>query len=176
MEVQSNMKKYIIKLFVISMCLLSILSVKSFAATPRSVNQEEIENTRGTANLIEIKEKELSVKDAYKEKYGSEESGTIAYWIHEINLYIWIFSALLGVTCLISLILNCIKKNIGKAILSGVGLVVPIISIVFSNIGQVMYTIQENKIGFGLAIFAVVLEVIFEILALVFCFSKSHKN
>lgn len=38
------MRKYIINFFVVSMCLLSILSIKLFAATPRSVNQEEIEN------------------------------------------------------------------------------------------------------------------------------------
>ncbi|MBP3707461.1 MAG: hypothetical protein J6J36_02485 [Clostridia bacterium] len=171
LERLGNMRKYIIKFFIVAMCLLSILSTESFATKPRSLNQEEIDNT-GATSLIEIKEKEISTKDDYKEKYNSEESGTIAYWIHKINLYIWLASVILGVICLVSLVLNCIRKNTGKAIFSGIGLIVPIISIVLSNIGQVLYTIEENMIGFVLAIFAVILEIIFGILALIFCFSK----
>ncbi len=53
------MKKYIIKSFIVAMCLLSILPIKSLATESRSGNQEEIEHD-GIANLIEIKEKNIN--------------------------------------------------------------------------------------------------------------------
>lgn len=77
--------------------------------------------------------------------------------------------------CLISLILNIVKKNVGKAIFSGIGLIVPIISVFVSTLGRTLYEIEESGIGFAIVIFALMLELVFLIMSFVFCFSK-NKN
>lgn len=86
-----------------------------------------------------------------------------------INLVIWII-------CIISLILNCVRKNIGKAVFSGVGLIAPPISILIYSLAKTMYDITENGMSICIFALAFMLEVVVGILAFIFCFSKNKSD
>lgn len=90
--------------------------------------------------------------------------------------YMWggtiLISFLVWTTCIVSLILNCVKKNVGKAVFAGVSLVVPIIAIVISTLGRSMYQLEDEGIGAVLVTIALILQIVVEILAFIFCFSK----
>ena len=83
-----------------------------------------------------------------------------------------LISFVIWITCIVSLILNCTRKNVGKAVFAGIGLIVPIVAMVISTIGRSIYEIEENEIGTILVILAFVVQLIVEIVAFAFCFSK----
>lgn len=94
--------------------------------------------------------------------------------------FMWIGTILLSFViwtiCTVSLILNCIRKNVGKAIFSGIGLIVPLLSIFISTIGRVLVQSEELvSIGMFLVILAIIIEIVVGIIAFIFCFSK-NKN
>lgn len=168
------MRKICYKILMMIVCFMFAISINIYAIT-NIENDVEEENSTATT-LLDIKEEQINVKDDYKEKYSSEKTGTIAYWLHKISIYSYPFSLVIWITCIISLILNCVRKNIGKAIFSGVGLIVPLISIFIYSLAKTMYAINENAISICIFALALILEVVVEILALVFCFSKNKSN
>ena len=102
---------------------------------------------------------------------GYNMSGTITILI----------SILILIICIISLILNCVKKNTGKAIFSGIGIIVPIISMAISTVSS-LFIQGAGRAGIAttinmlLYIFAIILELVFGIISFIFCFSKDKRN
>lgn len=102
---------------------------------------------------------------------GHNMSGTITILI----------SILILIICIISLILNCVKKNTGKAIFSGIGIIVPIISMAISTVSS-LFIQGAGRAGIAttinmlLYIFAIILELVFGIISFIFCFSKDKRN
>ncbi len=165
------MRRICFKILIIIFCFMLAISIDTYAIT--NTKNEANEENMAETTLIEIKEKERTVIDEYKEKYSSEKTGTIAYWLYKINLYSYLFSIVIWITCIVSLVLNCIRKNVGKAVFSGVGLIVPFIAMFFYSLGKMEYAINEDGISVAIFLLALILEVIVEILAFIFCFSKS---
>lgn len=99
-----------------------------------------------------------------------------------VTNFIWtgtiVFSFVVWITCIVSLILNIVRKNVGKAVFSGVGLILPLVSIFIATMGRTIQEINEgeNSIGMFLAIFALIMQVVVEILAFIFCFSKKKNE
>lgn len=91
---------------------------------------------------------------------------------------IWSFtmyiSYLVWIVCIISLVLNCTRRNIGKAIFAGVGLVVPIVSIIISTLGKGL-SFRGEYTKEILLILALVMQIVTLIIAFIFCFSKNRK-
>ena len=80
------------------------------------------------------------------------------------------------VDCIVSLILNIMKKNKGKAIVSGIGIIVPIVTIFLTTLGRFLLS-TDDEMNFGIIplVCGVVLQIIFIIIPFIFCFSK-NKN
>ena len=103
--------------------------------------------------------------------HGHNMSGTITILI----------SILILIICIISLILNCVKKNTGKAIFSGIGIIVPIISMAISTVSS-LFIQGAGRAGIAttinmlLYIFAIILDLVFGIISFIFCFSKDKRN
>ena len=99
-----------------------------------------------------------------------------------ITNFMWMGTILLSfiiwIICAISLILNCVKRNVGKAIFSGIGIAIPLISCFISGIGKTFVEIEDNLVGVGvfLCILAIILELVFGIISFIFCFSKDKRN
>jgi hypothetical protein len=73
--------------------------------------------------------------------------------------------------------LNCVRKNVGKAIFSGIGIAVPIISMIISTIGRTLVLVEEEtELGMFLGILAIVLEIIVGIISFIFLFSKDKRK
>lgn len=168
------MRKICCKILIIIFVFLFAISTKIDAIT--NTKSEVNEESNKPTTLIEIKEEQRTVEDDYKEKYSSDQTGMTAYWLHKISLYSYPFSLFIWITCIVSLILNCVRKNIGKAIFSGVGLIVPLISTFIYSLGKTMYAINEDGMSVCIFALALILEVVVEILALIFCFSKNNKK
>ncbi len=101
--------KKVLKVIVLAIIvLISIFSVNVYA-TP---NQTSDEQTAG--NLLEIKEKQMDVKEDYIKKYGQEE-GMSEYWKHIISIYfipaVTLLSVVVGIILLILLIKIIKGKN-----------------------------------------------------------------
>lgn len=162
--------KKILKMTILAVIvLMSVFSVNVYA-TQNSTSDEQ-------SSTRLIKTKEIDEKDDYEKKYAEiEANGNIAYIMHKITIYNIIFAIVIIMTCIISLILNSIRKNIGKAIFSGVGIVVTIIAHITLNFESVLYT-MNGKI-FNSIIFFVIFgfEILIELISLVFCFSKKRYN
>lgn len=164
------MKKKCLKFFIVVLCFLLTTSYNVYAT-----NTEIDDNTSKNLTLLNMKEKQSSTLDDYQEKYSSEGNGTIAYILHYLQVYMLPLTYVIGITCLVSLILNCIRRNIGKAIFSGVGMIIPTITYVVISYGKLMYTTNESVISLVICMSAVIVDIILEILALIFCFAK-NKN
>lgn len=80
------------------------------------------------------------------------------------------------IVCIISLILNVTRRNNGKAIFSGIGILAPIICIFMATLGRVL-ALTELRTVAGLVMVgtAAIIQVIFIIVPFIFCFSK-NKN
>lgn len=122
---------------------------------------------------IELSKTSTIEKDVgYDDDYIVQSKTTSFMWIGTIILsfFIWII-------CIISLILNCVRKNVGKAIFSGIGIAVPIISMIISTIGRTLVLVEEEtELGMFLGILAIVLEIIVGIISFIFLFSKDKRK
>lgn len=146
---------------------LTKISKKDAYNVMNSIEDIESKNTSTSVKKINISTNEIGVEHSY-----ASTSVTNMSWIITILL-----SFVVWVTCIISLILNIVRKNVGKAIFSGVGLIIPLIAIFISSAGRSIQQINEgeNIIGMIMAISALIVQIIVEILAFIFCFSK-NKN
>lgn len=104
--------------------------------------------------------------------YIVQSKTTSFMWIGTILL-----SFIIWAICIISLILNCVRKNVGKAIFSGIGIVVPIVSMIISTIGHSLVQVEEETgLGMFLCIIALVLEIVVGIMSFIFLFSKDKRK
>ena len=76
------MRKAIAVFFII----ISILCISSVYATNTNIEGEIISNET-KSQLVEIKEKELSSMEDYKEAYGSDTYGLVAYILDKVRIY-----------------------------------------------------------------------------------------
>ena len=114
-------------------------------------------------------EKDVGYDD---DDYIVQSKTTSFMWIGTIVL-----SFLIWIICIISLILNCVRKNVGKAIFSGIGIAVPIISMIISTIGHTLVLVEEEtELGMFLCILAMVLEIVVGIISFIFLFSKDKRK
>lgn len=164
-------KKYIETFVIVMITLLSMICF------PINVSADVInEKNQTQTSLIEIKEKQLSEKEDYEEKYAKiEASGTVAYVMHKIIVYNIIIIILIVITCIISLVLNCMRKNIGKAVFSGISIFIPIISNFLLMYESTVYTINGKMTNLIIFFVTFILEILVGILSIIFCFSKSKK-
>ena len=99
-------------------------------------------------NIESSKTSTIEKDVGYDDDYIVQSKTTSFMWIGTIILsfFIWII-------CIISLILNCVRKNVGKAIFSGIGIAVPIISMIISTIGRTLVWVEEEtELGMFLGI------------------------
>lgn len=123
-------------------------------------------------NIESSKTSTIEKDVGYDDDYIVQSKTTSFMWIGTIILsfFIWII-------CIISLILNCVRKNVGKAIFSGIGIAVPIISMIISTIGRTLVLVEEEtEVGMFLCILAIVLEIIVGIISFIFLFSKDKRK
>ena len=66
--------------------ILSICSISSVYATNNSIRNEII-SQETKSQLIEIKDKELKSMEDYKETYGSDTYGFVAYVLNKVRIY-----------------------------------------------------------------------------------------
>ena len=76
------MRKAIAVFFII----ISIFSINSVYATNTNAESEIISNET-KSQLVEIKEKELKSMEDYKEAYGSDTYGLVAYILDKVRVY-----------------------------------------------------------------------------------------
>ncbi len=76
------MRKAIAVFFII----ISIFSINSVYATNTNAESEIISNET-KSQLVEIKEKELKSMEDYKEAYGSDTYGLVAYILDKVRIY-----------------------------------------------------------------------------------------
>lgn len=108
----------------------------------------------------------------YDDDYIVQSKTTSFMWIGTILL-----SFIIWAICIISLILNCVRKNVGKAIFSGIGIAVPIVSMIISTMGNSLVQIEEETgLGMFLCILAIVLEIVVGIISFIFLFSKDKRK
>ena len=123
-------------------------------------------------NIESSKTSTIEKDVGYDDDYIVQSKTTSFMWIGTIILsfFIWII-------CIISLILNCVRKNVGNAIFSGIGIAVPIISMIISTIGRTLVLVEEEtELGMFLGILAIVLEIIVGIISFIFLFSKDKRK
>lgn len=143
------------------------------------IDIDNSEITMNEVNQVIVAKKNLSVDEfppvsnisddiCVRDNYNSTLINLMCSGTIMLTFVVWL-------VCVISLILNIVKKNVGKAIFSGIGFIVSIISVFVSTFGRTLYEIEESGIGLAIVIFAVVLELVFLIMSFVFCFSK-NKN
>ena len=78
------MRKAITVFFII----ISIFCISSVYATNNNANAEsEIISNETKSQLVEIKEKELNSMEDYKEAYGSDTYGLVAYILDKVRIY-----------------------------------------------------------------------------------------
>ena len=123
-------------------------------------------------NIESSKTSTIEKDVGYDDDYIVQSKTTSFMWIGTIVL-----SFLIWIICIISLILNCVRKNVGKAIFSGIGIAVPIISMIISTMGNSLVQIEE-EIGLGmfLCILAMILEIVVGIISFIFLFSKDKRK
>lgn len=74
------------KAFIVFFIIISIIGINSVYATNTSIENEIISNET-KSQLIEIKEKELKSLEDYKEAYGSDTYGLVAYILNKVRVY-----------------------------------------------------------------------------------------
>ena len=79
------MKKKIIAIFMIMMCLFG--SVAIYATSATRTNAQADLTSDSTVNLVKIKDKELKTLEDYKESYGNDTYGLAAYILNIIRIY-----------------------------------------------------------------------------------------
>ena len=123
-------------------------------------------------NIESSKTSTIKEDVGYDDDYIVQSKTTSFMWIGTILL-----SIIIWVICIISLILNCVRKNVGKAIFSGIGIAVPIVSMIISTMGNSLVQIEEETgLGMFLCILAIVLEIVVGIISFIFLFSKDKRK
>lgn len=77
------MKKKIIAIFMIIMCLLVIVPMCKVSAT----NAQADLTSDSTVNLVKLKDRELKTIQDYQEAYGNETYGLAAYVLNAVRIY-----------------------------------------------------------------------------------------
>lgn len=137
---------------------------------------ESINNFRIASSADSVVESIESIEEDVgydnDDDYIVQSKTTSFMWIGTILL-----SFIIWAICIISLILNCVRKNVGKAIFSGIGIVVPIVSMIISTIGHSLVQVEEETgLGMFLCIIALVLEIVVGIMSFIFLFSKDKRK
>lgn len=166
--------KKIIKLAIMIILICTCLCANTVNAVPNKEQRNSNEESIG--NLIKLEKKQTSELDDYIEKYNSADTGKIAYIINKLYVYMIPFTYLIIITCIVSLILNCIRKNVGKIIFSVIGLIIPIITYAIMGQGKLMFLYNESMVALTIFISAIIVNIILEILAIIFCIQKSNKE
>lgn len=65
----------------------AIILIFTFFINVNSVKATEVINNEVESQLVEIKENQMKTLDDYKQKYGSDVYGTVAYILHLIQVY-----------------------------------------------------------------------------------------
>lgn len=79
------MKKKIVAIFMIIMCLFGCVAIYASNATTRNVQADLTSDS--TVNLVKMKDKELKTLEDYKESYGNDTYGFAAYILNIIRIY-----------------------------------------------------------------------------------------
>lgn len=79
------MKKKIIAIFMIIMCLLAVASMYQVNATTAATEADVTSDS--TVNLVKLKERELKTLQDYQDAYGNETYGLAAYVLNIIRIY-----------------------------------------------------------------------------------------
>lgn len=79
------MKKKIIAIFMIVMCMFGSVAIYA-TSTTRTTTQADL-TSDATVNLVKIKDKELKTLEDYKESYGNDTYGLAAYLLNIIRIY-----------------------------------------------------------------------------------------
>lgn len=156
--------------------VISTLNSSSKNTTTKSRNTTSKNNTSKNTTTSghstvtdEVSSKSTSKSDDYDYTVGTTISSFMFLSSVVLAIIVWI-------VCVISLVLNIVRKNVGKAIFSGVGLVLPFISMIIASVGRNIDLYNESfGIGSILSIIAVLLEIVTIVLSFIFCFSK-RKN
>ena len=64
-----------------------ILLIFGFFINTNCAKATEVISNETESQLVEIKEKQMQTLDDYKQKYGSDVYGTVAYILHVIQVY-----------------------------------------------------------------------------------------
>ena len=81
------MKKRIIAIFMVIMCIFGSIAIYASSVTPRTTNTKADLTSDSTVNLVKIKDKELKTLEDYKESYGNDTYGIAAYALNIIRIY-----------------------------------------------------------------------------------------
>ena len=162
--------KVVIMIILICTCLCANTVNADSNKEQRNSNEESI------GKLIKLEKKQTSELDDYIEKYNSDDTGKIAYIINKVYVYMIPFTYLIIITCIVSLILNCIRKNVGKIIFSVIGFIIPIITYAIMGLGKLMFLYNESMGALIIFISAIIVNIILEILAIIFCIQKNNKE
>ncbi len=79
------MKKKIIAIFMIMMCMFGSVAIYATSATSTAAQADLTSDS--TVNLVKIKDKELKTLEDYKESYGNDTYGFAAYILNIIRIY-----------------------------------------------------------------------------------------
>ena len=79
------MKKKIIAIFMIIMCLFG--SVAIYGTTVMPTNTQTDLSSDSTVNLVKIKDRELKTLEDYQDSYGNDTYGLAAYVLNIIRIY-----------------------------------------------------------------------------------------
>ena len=75
------MKRIIISSIIVVLCVFFI-GTMSLAS-----NEETVEKTKASSAIVELKENSAKTLEDYKEQYGNETYGTVAYILNIIRIY-----------------------------------------------------------------------------------------
>lgn len=79
------MKKKIIAIFMIMMCMFGSIAIYATSATVTTTQADLTSDS--TVNLVKLKDKELKTLEDYKESYGNDTYGFAAYVLNVIRIY-----------------------------------------------------------------------------------------
>jgi len=98
----------------------------------------------------------------------------LANCIWVINMFT---SFLVWAVCIVALILNITKKNVGKAIFAGIGLIMPIITTILISAGRMVIQVEEKlSAGIIIVVIGAIIQAAFIIVPFIFWFSKDKRK
>lgn len=121
-------------------------------------------NTESTRTLLSLKTTEEELNEE-----AQQYRGINMMWASTVML-----SFVVWIVCIVSLVLNVLRKNVGKAVFSGVGILIPLLVIFMSTVGRIL-SVSGMALGSVICYIALLVEIITLILSFIFCFSKDKK-